>query len=173
MVRVGFPVLVVLFSALAHGCAPSIRMVHQSSTFFEQCHGADYDTHVTPDERQRCWSVWLAHYTLGQNVERVAYAEARLSGGEIAPLPSLASAEVGSYTASFLSMSADEIPEGDVPDSARRHEERLPSAPNPDHQCAPVCAPRWDNCIRRCQEPYGSCRDACETEHRTCLGGCS
>jgi hypothetical protein len=120
-VHLGYAALV-LFVAAAHGCAPSIRMVHQSSTFFERCHSADYDTHVTPDARHACWSVWLD--------------------------------------------------EGETSRAAPPDDDRLPSAPNPDHQCSDVCGPRWDTCIRRCDEPHGACQDACEIEHRTCLGGC-
>jgi len=156
----------------ALGCAPSIRMVHQSNTFFERCHSADFDARVTTDQREQCWTVWLQHYTLGQNPERLAYARGRIAGGEVTPMPGISTAQVGgAYTASFLAMSSEEVPQGDRP-TAPRDEERLPSSPNPDHQCAGVCDPGWDTCIRRCDEPYGGCRDACEIEHRTCLAGC-
>ncbi len=166
-----------LLAAGALGCAPSLRMVHQSNTFFERCHSADYDTSVTPDQRHECWTVWLHHYTLGQSPERLAYARARLSGGEVTAMPGIPSAQLGtSYTASYLVMSEDVMDAEGADESTAatppRDEERLPSPPNPDHQCSGVCDPRWYTCIRRCDEPYGGCREACEIEHRTCLAGC-
>jgi hypothetical protein len=68
-------------------------------------------------------------------------------------------------------MGEEEIEPEDRP-TAPRDEERLPSSPNPDHQCSGVCDPGWRSCIRRCDEPYGGCREACEIQHRTCLSGC-
>jgi hypothetical protein len=150
-------------------------MVHQSSSYFEHCHSADYDASVSSDQRTECWSAWLQYYTLGQSPERLQYARARIeaieAGEEVSPLPGVPTSQLGSsFTASYLSM-GEEFPDAD-PGTAPRNQERLPSAPNPDHECSNVCVPHWNTCIRRCDEPYGGCRDACEIEHRTCLNGC-
>lgn len=89
------------------GCAPSLRMVHQSNAYFEQCHAADFDSTVTADMRQRCWSRWLQHYTHGQPPDRVEYARSRVAsledGEDMEPLPGMQHAAVGgSATASFF-----------------------------------------------------------------------
>jgi len=175
------------------GCGPSLRMVHQSNSFFERCHGADFDSSVTPDQRGQCWSVWLEHYTLGQSPDRLVYARQRIvdiqTGQEsVAPMPGMPTSQVeGSYTASYLSLGApDTVPES--PDQTETTDEataeatasaapseaqpRRPRAPNADHECSEVCEPRWDACIARCDNPHGACRHTCETHHSTCLAGC-
>lgn len=182
---------------LVGGCAPSLRMVHQSNAYFERCHGADFDPTVRPDLRRQCWARWLQHYTYGQPPDRIEYARNRLAaledGETIAPLPGLARTAVGtSFSASFLTTSArsddaaatsgDAVPAelsddqqreatvGDVPPV--EPPEELPPPPNVTGACAGVCTPRWNECVRRCDHRVEGCREACETEHRTCMRGC-
>lgn len=183
---------------LAGGCAPSLRMVHQSHAYFERCHAADFDPRVRPDLRRQCWARWLQHYTYGQPPDRVQYARGRLAaledGEAIDPLPGLAPTAVGTrYTASFLTTAAHaedasataggnaapaglstearvEATVGGVPrvDPA----EDLPAPPDVHGACANVCMPRWNDCVVRCDGRARTCREACEAEHRTCMRGC-
>lgn len=157
-------------------------MVHQADSFFEQCYSADYDPRVTYEQRQECWAAWLEHYTTGQPPERIDYANLRLtaieSGEQLSPLPGIPTSAVGtSYTASFFALTSGDGAEQVVDSEIRRIEptrvrDDLPAPPNDDHQCADVCRPRWYACIEQCDDPHGPCRDACETEQRTCLAGC-
>lgn len=48
----------------------------------------------------------------------------------------------------------------------------LPEPPVTQGACARVCTPRWNVCIARCDDRPASCREACVTEHRTCMRGC-
>ncbi|MFT5354228.1 MAG: hypothetical protein ACI9KE_001433 [Polyangiales bacterium] len=66
-------------------------MVQQSAAFYERCQAAELNPVRTLDERRECWVAWLEHYTPGQPLERVSYAQERrialAHGEEIAPLP--------------------------------------------------------------------------------------
>jgi hypothetical protein len=66
-------------------------MVQQSATYYERCQAAELNPVRTLDERRECWVAWLEHYTLGQPLERISYAQERrialAHGEEIAPLP--------------------------------------------------------------------------------------
>ena len=173
------------------GCAPSLRIVHQSNTFFERCHSADYNPRVTNADRRQCWTRWLEHYTTGQSPDRLAFARDRLnaieSGEPVRPMPGMPGAAVqGSYTASYFALAPEQdgSPASDLEArpmsgtaesrsmSASAARDNLPSPPSADHQCSSVCAPRWYSCIEQCDDPHGACRHACESEHNTCLSGC-
>lgn len=66
-------------------------MVHQSTTYFEQCHATDLDRQMSIAEKRSCWSTWLSHYTIGQTPERVRHARLRMDalarGEQIEALP--------------------------------------------------------------------------------------
>ncbi len=73
---------------LALACGPSLRMIHESDTYYERCYAADVDPQITVDTRRECWALWLEHYTPGQPPDRVAHARSRLAAleaGEVAP----------------------------------------------------------------------------------------
>ena len=167
------------------GCAPSLRMVHQSNAYFERCHAADFDPTVRPGLRRECWGRWLRYYTEGQPPDRVEYARNRaasLDDGEaIVPLPGMRPTAMGSsHTASFLPTSSEQ-PDGtsttvQLPDATRQALEApavdLPPPPDTIGACASVCGPRWDACMTPCEGRAAGCREACEHEHRTCMRGC-
>lgn len=107
-----------------------------------------------------------------------------------------------SYTSAFLATSApvestsataasaadttnDAIPQGTeglVP-TTDTDDTNAPAAPPPRRQaqlepptnsgaCAPVCGPRWQQCMRHCEGREAGCERACGTEHRTCMRAC-
>lgn len=83
------PTLILSFALLACGASP--RMVQQSATYYERCQAAELNPARTMDERRECWVAWLEHYTIGQPLERISYAQERrialAHGEEVAPLP--------------------------------------------------------------------------------------
>lgn len=167
-------------------------MLEQSRTYFERCHAADLDPEVPVAEKEECWALWLDRYTAGQAPEVVAYATKRqraLARGEtLPPLPGMggdaepALQSIGPAPES----SADGGAEGDRVHSASEDRPglacggspepgppRCPSPPGVDvGPCADVCNPRWYRCASQCVEPDSRCLEACEIEHRTCMGGC-
>lgn len=83
------PLLALCVVLLACGASP--RMVQQSATFYERCQAAELNPSRTLDERRECWVAWLEHYTVGQPLERISYAQERrialAHGEEVPPLP--------------------------------------------------------------------------------------
>ena len=59
------------------GCASSVRMMHEGTTYFERCRAGELDPAVSIPQRSACWARWLEYYTDGQPEPRVAYAERR------------------------------------------------------------------------------------------------
>ncbi|NOY89949.1 MAG: hypothetical protein GXP55_01980 [Deltaproteobacteria bacterium] len=169
-------------------------MEHQSATFFERCHATDADPRATLDQRQACWTGWLAHYAEDQPPERVRYAETRcdaLARGEsLPPLPGLGPAVDETYAASYLALSVETHGQetqagpsaGDAGASAQSADAGAATAPHEDRTMAPptggttacssFCVPRWGACVRRCDQEGRGCIGACEADYRTCLGGC-
>jgi hypothetical protein len=187
-------------AALVAACGPSMRGVHQSTAYFERCHAADFDPSVSLEQKEQCWATWLQYYTHGQPPHRVSYAterrEALSRGEEVEPLPGVSYAAVdASQRSEYLTAGgstepvptvsppepapspeqADNAPPepGPVEPEAAPRERRLPGPPGRPHgACVPICNPRWDSCVARCEDGVRQCRDACETEHRTCMAGC-
>ncbi|MFK7999052.1 MAG: hypothetical protein AB8H86_05620 [Polyangiales bacterium] len=83
------PLLILSVALLACGASP--RMVQQSATYYERCQAAELNPSRTLDERRECWVAWLEHYTIGQPLERISYAQERrialAHGEEVPPLP--------------------------------------------------------------------------------------
>lgn len=84
------PCALLVLSAVA-ACGASPRLVQQSATYYEHCQAAEMNPERTVDERRECWVAWLEHYTIGQPLERISYAQERrialAHGDEIDPLP--------------------------------------------------------------------------------------
>jgi hypothetical protein len=152
-------------------------MVHQSNTFFERCHGADYNPRVSARQREQCWARWLSYYTVGQPPERIEYANQRVTqirtGEQMTPMPGIPTSALGTtYTGAILATSGDEVDAPPTPVPPPEADD-LPPPPEADGSaCANACTPRWYACMVECEAPAGPCRQACETEHRTCLNGC-
>ena len=92
-------------------------MLHQSNAYYERCHSADVDPARSVEQRERCWTAWLEHYSWNQPPRRVRYAERRVvalrHGETVAPLPD---AEPEVYAATFYSTAASATSaEGDLP----------------------------------------------------------
>ncbi len=170
--------LLVLGALVLGGCTPSLRMVHQSTTYFEQCHAADLDREMSIPEKRACWDTWLSHYTIGQTPERVMHARARMDalgrGEEMRALPGTNAERTAAYLANTQTAEgeaeatdASEGRRGPPPPSLRR--------PPPDTSigpCQSVCNPRWDRCLIRCGDRGERCVTACQVEYRTCRAAC-
>ncbi len=74
-----FVALALVLAAVASGCGPSLRRVHQGNVYFERCYAADLDALVPPTERRTCWQAWHAHYQTGASPERIDYVTERLA----------------------------------------------------------------------------------------------
>lgn len=92
-------------------------MVQQSATYYERCQAAELNPERTMDERRECWVAWLEHYTTGQPLERVSYAQERrialAHGEEVAPLPD--QVDPGHELRSSQEASTSAAPEPDGP----------------------------------------------------------
>ncbi|MCA9531637.1 MAG: hypothetical protein KC543_16015 [Myxococcales bacterium] len=142
------------------GCASSVRMMHEGTTYFERCRAGELDPAVSIPQRSACWARWLEYYTDGQPEPRVAYAERRaaaLARGETlpplpdnTPLPPLAPPTVDAAAA-----------------------ERRPSPPAGEASaCRELCRPRWDTCVDACHEGAKRCMAACKLDYDTCSRAC-
>jgi hypothetical protein len=170
-----------LAAGLGAGCAPSLRMVHRGNAYFERCYAADFDVRVRATDRHTCWVAWLDHYTVGQPVERVRYARARVAAiadeGGVAMLPGLPTAAVeGAHRPAVLVSSSEVVPapeeRGGAPGAGRasgvgsapRGEPRAPApAPTP----APVPPPP-----ERIRRLNAACAGICEPRYASCLAQC-
>lgn len=194
------PVFFALASALL-ACGASPRMVQQSATYYERCQAAELNPVRTLDERRECWVAWLEHYTLGQPLERIGYAQERhialAHGEEIAPLPDRADPghELRSSQeedVQIAPVSVDEVlePESDPnpepteaiadPDAFRQDEGAPPGrhfsvrtvAP-PDQ--APVAGPPGTAdgpCGTACNPSWYECAEGCSGRSEGCMNAC-
>jgi hypothetical protein len=169
------------FLALAMGlggvaCGPSVRMVHQSNSYFETCHAADFDPSVRISDKRACWAAWLEHYTDGQPPDRVAYALERLEdldrGRTLRALPGIRTTMVGTaYTGSTLPSAESGPAEVESRHDANGERPESPSE-RPISACDRACAPRVERCLSHCRDHANGCRQACEVEERLCSRGC-
>jgi hypothetical protein len=185
---------------LALACGPSLRMIHESDTYYERCYAADVDPQITVDTRRECWALWLEHYTPGQPPDRVAHARSRLAAleaGEVAPplpgspLPPVTETTEASdagveATAVLDGATPEPLPEGAVaagtdagpvgpprPDSPEvRAAYRPPPPVTVTTACDPVCQVGWDECIPRCDDRTRACHSACQAQYRRCQAAC-
>jgi len=182
---------------LVLACGPSLRMIHESDTYYERCYAADVDPQITMDTRRECWALWLEHYTTGEPPERVAHARSRLAAleaGEAAPaLPgSPPPVEAGASDAGVADLSlldgatpeppldgavaaaTDAGPVGPLPPTAPevRAAYRSPPPVTVTTACDPVCLAGWEECIPRCDDRTRSCRSACQARYRSCQAAC-
>lgn len=182
-----------VFFSLMAGCAPSLRAVQQSTTYFERCHAADADPNLSVEDKLACWDVWLAHYTYGQSSHRVRYAERRRAGltqGErVPPLPGGDRAQVHTLrpehasNEAALDVAADraapppeaiEQPQASLtfsnrpPDVASRREIRAR-----DRQRPPPPPTRSETpCAHLCDPKWDRCAAPCVNRQRGCLAAC-
>lgn len=164
-------VLLAACAASAAGCGPSLRMLHESTVYFERCHAAEMRDEVSLETKAACWERWLRWYSASQANTRILYARERLvylaQGELVDPLPEGESAaaevapevEVGATTSS-TSRSTNT---GLLPRNPRR---------TGDPVCEPVCRPHWDGCIIRCDANDRPCIFACQSNYGSCMSGC-
>lgn len=147
-------------------------MVHEGDTYFERCYAADFEARVTPEQREACWTAWVAHYTRLQPAHRVDYAMRRvesLQNGEPTPsLPDLPNAIEGNAVVVLPDVDAE---------VGYRNTELLSAllavdaGPVPNG-CLAFCDDYESRCVARC--PHGSleCREVCAAERAICLNAC-
>jgi hypothetical protein len=159
--------------ALAAGCIPSHRIVHDGDRYFERCYGADFDRRVSAELNEACWQAWLAHYSRYQPAHRVDYAMRRteaLQGGEPAlKLPGLsrgAESDVAPEQQALLETAqAGAPPKLDLKTS----DAGAPLIPN---GCLAACDSFEARCASECPDQRVECRHGCSRERAICLGGC-
>jgi len=161
--------------ALAEGCAPSLRMVHEGNGYFENCYAADYNPKLQDMQREACWNAWLAHYTRHQPAHRIDYAlrrvEALEAGEPPLGLPGLSShwEQIASTSASGAELVTLQGPRA----GAEAATQLDPSAePSVAHGCTGMCNTYQSRCMASCAESLGPCANGCEHEKAICLGGC-
>jgi hypothetical protein len=159
--------------ALAAGCIPSHRIVHDGDRYFEHCYGADFDRRVTPAQNEACWQAWLAHYSRYQPAQRLDYAMRRveaLEAGEAAlKLPGLNSGVQREVTPEHQSL-LETAQSGAPPKlAAISADAAVPAIPN---GCLATCDSYEAHCSGECPEGNVECRHGCTRERAICLGGC-
>jgi hypothetical protein len=175
----GFGLGIFVLVLFQGACGPSIRMMHESSLYFERCHAAELIDGVSMSDRVECWHRWVEHYAYGQEPARVLYARERiafLSQGEaIEPLPTGEPAEPEAEA------DIPELPpamldnQGTVPVPHRY----IPGIPSPrvDREnpvCMTHCRPEWDACAAPCvgDPNRRACLGACQSEFTACMHAC-
>lgn len=166
LVRVG----IVVATLGVVSCSPSHRMVHQGNVYFEHCYGADFDPTIPTQDKEVCWSAWLAHYTRHQPGHRIDYAMRRMEALQMGePSPTLPRHD-GSPT---------EGPKGSWPPQTEStvrvsSAELAPNGDNPDipHGCETICRAQHDRCSAGCDAKAEWCEKLCEREQGLCMGGC-
>ena len=136
-------------------CGPSLKQAQRSVERYEQCYGADFNPEVTLQQRERCWSDWLAQRVADDPPERIRYAEMRLAQLATNPV-------------------TKELPDpATEPPPTYQHEYPRKVPPGyPSSGCTPLCADRWAECNSHCEMKDKDCTMACEAAHRICIGGC-
>jgi hypothetical protein len=151
-------------------CAPSHRLVHQGDRYFERCYGADFDGHITVQQKEACWQAWLTYYTKHQPAHRVDYALGRIESlqngdpqptlpGMTAPRPEveqeLREADASASNVSPTALATMTPDAGPVPNG-----------------CLHFCNEYESSCNARCDRGSLSCSANCERERSLCLAGC-
>lgn len=170
-------------AVLLGGCGRSFRIVHRGDVHFERCYGSDFDPRIPPEYKLGCWTAWLRHYTFGQPLHRVQYAESRvaaiaagLPGPHLPTAPVyaiVAPAYAGDATTAAQAQPAD--PATAQPDPPGETPPLLPGEPPPpESRCTAICRTDWNACVPACSQPEvrDRCRYACDEEFRTCMRGC-
>lgn len=159
---------------LGAGCGPSLRMLHESTVYFERCHAAELIDDVPIEFKVECWERWVRWYSASQASTRVIYARERLvylaQGELVDPLPvgSIAAAETAPEFTESGTLGGDSGAVRVAPDPHRPLTPRQTGSP----VCDPVCRPGWDACSTRCDPNDRACRSACQTTYGTCMSGC-
>lgn len=193
--------VVVCVLAGLFACGPSMRMIHESDTYYERCYAADVNPDVSIDLRRQCWSLWLEHYTPGQPPDRVAYARARESelaaGISAPPLPSRTSAGAPQPTTATEDGGAPSDPASSTPPAAGTPDAGVhgdsdsgvgPSpeladgsntgAPRPDSPAvraayrSPPPTSATTACDPVCREGWDACIPRCDDRTRACRAAC-
>jgi hypothetical protein len=159
--------------AIAAGCIPSHRIVHEGDRYFEHCYGADFDRRVSSAQNEACWQAWLAHYARYQPASRVDYAmrrtEALQAGEPPLKLPGLArvvDAEVEPEHQALLETAQTGAP---PKLDTKPADAGTPTIPN---GCLEACSTYEARCISECSDRPVPCRQGCMRERAICLGGC-
>ena len=151
--------LLLSLAAVAAGCGPSLRALHEGARYFERCHAAELLPSVPPERKLACWERWLAHYAENQPPERVTYARLRqvaiAQGEELAPLHALES-QSGKFTTT-LPLTA---------------ETALPAPPPLHGPCAEPCSKAWRRCAARCPPGAETCLRTCRDDATRCDRAC-
>ena len=181
-------VLVLLGSAFAVACGPSVQAIHEGDVRFEHCYRLDLD--IAPTHRQLCWKRWLTSYTYGQPRDRLEYARRRVRAfatGDVTR-PSLeqtsASAPVQPPSLGVVpaptSLHSPPPPIASVvaPDAGAPTPATPPKAePNtaePQADCSDTCKENWESCAAACGPDAGAsagCR-RCERDYKACMKRC-
>lgn len=183
------------------GCGRSFRVIHRGDVHFERCYGSDFDERIPAEYKLGCWASWLRHYTFGQPLHRIRYAESRVAAITAGlPGPHLPSAPVltivaPAYAADTAEPATDAaaqpapgaaqapVPDITIPPrtdstaaaeaSTRPTDGPAPSAPA-ESRCAAICRTDWNACVPACTQPETRdvCRSGCDDELRTCMRAC-
>jgi hypothetical protein len=183
-VKFAAPLALVLLPA----CGPSLTTVHEGSVRFEHCYRLDLESSATRQQRNDCWSLWLASYTYGQSRDRIDYARRRVASlaGEdpnpptlrvgdqrveqrqfylVVPAPSSVHA-----TPPPIATVYDPAPAGGA-DAGSDAAESTKSPP--EEGCAAKCKRAWESCDAECSTDAGaSSACACGKSYGKCMRGC-
>lgn len=176
------------------GCGQSFRIIHRGDVHFERCYGSDFDARIPPEYKLGCWAAWLRHYTFGQPLHRIQYAESRVAAITAGlPGPNLPQQPVLEIIApAYASDTADAEPpadrsqppplaippSGDSAEAAEASTRPVPAprvdASPPESRCAAICRTDWSSCVPACSQPEtrDACRTTCDGEFRTCMRAC-
>jgi hypothetical protein len=156
---------------MAFGCAPSHRMVHEGNVYFERCYGADFEAKVPAQQREACWTAWLAHYTRHQPSHRVDYAMRRIeniqAGESTLELPGLK----GGQNKPSMDPKVGKVAHGEHAFAVVQE----PADAGPEilkHGCSEVCDGYEAQCAMACPRDLVSCHNVCARENKICRAGC-
>ncbi|MDB4974329.1 MAG: hypothetical protein JWN48_2670 [Myxococcaceae bacterium] len=163
--------------AVALGCIPSHRMVHEGDTYFERCYAVDFDPQVRPEQKEGCWQAWLAFYTRHQPAHRVDYAlrriEAVQNGEPSLELPGTVAAELLPQDVKTELTSLVRADAGVSRTEPRLLASTMEGDAGPvENGCSHYCGEYEAACNARCHEGSRTCLLGCESERKICLNGC-
>lgn len=182
--------LLLLGSAFAVACGPSVQAIHEGDVRFEHCYRLDLDLDIAPTHRELCWKRWLTSYTYGQPRDRLEYARRRaraFATGDVTR-PSLeqnsASAPAQRQSLGVVpaptSLHAPPPPTAAVvaPDAGSPAPAVPPkAAPDPDAphaDCSDTCKDDWHSCAAACGPDAGASAGClrCERDYKACMKRC-
>lgn len=172
-----------LLLAVPAACGPNYRYAYEGESAFERCYALDYESSVTPGDRQACWSHWHQTYAYGANPDRLDYARSRLTASSVGgPPPSAtlvpSAPPQGPQRGPAMPIVANTAPSPSpsptpsvMPPPAAATAPAAPPAPTGLPLVAP--SPTTPAESAAVEPPGTSCANECRGSWRTCGGRCA